>query len=184
MSSRKNKPVPDGRDLIALFEAATANAGSLLADAECLMGAGSAARAHALAVLAEEELGKAKLCLVALVRPAGAGVEPQEFWKEFYGHSGKLLRELSTQGVLNGTVSSVPEFVGSLLGESRSVHGRKLRGLYVDYEDGVVLVPGDIGGDEDADMLYREIARVVEGDPEHVLGAVHEWWGAFRPPEA
>jgi AbiV family abortive infection protein len=149
VSSRNgNRPVPDGEHLLALFEAAASNARDLLADAECLMGAESFARAHALAVFAEEELGKAKLCLVAGVRPTGARVDPKEFWKEFYSHEGKLLRELSTQGLLDEEVSSVEEFIGSLPAESGSVHRRKVRGLYVDYQDGVILVPGEVGRSE------------------------------------
>ena len=91
------------------------------------------------------------LCLLALFLSPGAGVDPKEFWGQFYDHPRKLRRELGAQVLLREKVPSVAEFVkfaGGVPGESKSVHERKLRGLYVDYEDGVVLVPGDIGRDE------------------------------------
>jgi hypothetical protein len=57
-SENKSRSVPLREDLIGLFEAAAVNARSLVAHAEVLMGAGSIARAHALAVFAAEELGR------------------------------------------------------------------------------------------------------------------------------
>ena len=66
------------------------------------MDVGSAPRAHALAVVAAEELGKAVLCVIASAVPGGA--DPKAFWGEFYTHETKLLRELGVQDVLGTQV--------------------------------------------------------------------------------
>jgi AbiV family abortive infection protein len=55
------RPIPPRDDLLALFQAAKTNAGDLISDAELLADVGRFPRAHALATLAHDEIGKAQL---------------------------------------------------------------------------------------------------------------------------
>jgi AbiV family abortive infection protein len=162
-------PVPSREDLVRLFVDAVSNARALLADAECLMGTGSFPRACALATFAAEELGKGNLCMVVLSVPGDVSIDRKAFWREFYSHEGKLLRELSVQGLLlEGDVSSVLDAVGLLPGVSAAAHRRKVRGLYVGYEHGAILRPGDITQQE-ARQVIDDVRRSLA-----VLDAVLE----------
>ena len=64
--ARQPFPIPSPGQLRQLADASQANAVSLAADARLLLDAGRFPRAHALATLALEELGKRTLCLEML----------------------------------------------------------------------------------------------------------------------
>ena len=67
---------------------------------------------------------------------------PRAFWEQFGSHTGKLSHAESAALVGSGQViSSAAVFNGRVHEASRTSHNRKLRGLYVDYADGLVLVP-------------------------------------------
>ena len=138
---RAARSVPPTDDLVALFQAARSNARDLLADAERLAQCGSFPRAHALATLACEELGKGYLCLAATL----PDVTPEDFWRTFYSHTGKLRRTHWIVAFGQGdSAVTWREFERSVSGDSGSSHAVKLRGLYVDYRRGRVLRPTDI----------------------------------------
>ena len=136
------RPIPPRDDLLALVQAAKVNAGDLISDAELLADAGRFPRAHALATLAHEEIGKAQLCLLALMLPE---IRPEEFWDAFISHTGKLAR-VTAFGKLTSpeSIGPVAEYVKIVKGQSSSAHRQKLRGLYVDYKRGRVLPPSQV----------------------------------------
>ena len=80
-------PIPSRDDLLALFQAAVANAEGLLGDAELLVEFGRFPRAHALATPSWEELSKGQLCLLAAVF---RDLSPEDFWTRFRDHESKL----------------------------------------------------------------------------------------------
>lgn len=135
-------PIPPRDDLLALFSATEENAFALITDAETLVEAGRFPRAHALATLALEELGKGHLCLLAVVWPE---MPPEEFWDDFRDHKGKLARAYDFDAFRR------PEPYGTMTQHeskkkkfSSSGQSRKLSGLYVDYRRGKILRPSQI----------------------------------------
>jgi hypothetical protein len=120
-------PMPSANQLRLLAAAAEGNAADLAADARLLLEAGRYARAHALATLALEELGKRTLCLEAL---AGK-LDENGFRKAWSSHLDKL-------------ESSYLEAILS----ANSAQRLKMRGLYVDANpidaDGAPLTPSDV----------------------------------------
>jgi AbiV family abortive infection protein len=136
------RPIPPRDDLLALFQAAKANAGDLISDAELLADVGRFPRAHALATLAHEEIGKAQLCLLAVMLPE---ITPEEFWDAFKSHMGKLIRVTGFGRMTSAEpIGPVAEYAKIVKGQSSSAHTRKLRGLYVDYKSGRVLLPSQV----------------------------------------
>jgi AbiV family abortive infection protein len=136
------RPIPSRDDLLALFQAAKANARDLISDAELLADAGRFPRAHALATLAHEEIGKAQLCLLAVMLPEST---PEEFWDAFTSHTGKLMRVIGFGRLTSAEpIGPIAEYARTVQGESSSAHARKMRGLYVDYENERILLPSQI----------------------------------------
>lgn len=166
------RPIPEFDELVMLIQASLRNAGELLADARMLLAADRAPRAHALATLAFEEIGKAFICILA-VAPAPAplfGIRSEgDFWKAWNSHTDKLAW---ARGFLSLLIQepSVPvaDTVTRLADTSLADHLRKMRGLYVDYTDGSVLVPSDITGAEAAELA---------SDVQAVLDIATSVWG-------
>ena len=149
-------PVPPPEDLLRLAEAALANAGDLLADARLLAEAGSFPRAHALATLACEELGKAEHCICFTWLPC----TPKIFWDGFVNHTKKLYSAQGHLALKTGEpIGSNHLFNERVHHESRSAHGRKMRGLYVDYSDGALQLPGEITEQETRQRI--DVAQMV-----------------------
>jgi AbiV family abortive infection protein len=140
------RPIPPRDDLLALLQAAKANAEDLISDAELLADAGRFPRAHALATLAHEEIGKAQLCLLAVMLPE---ITHEEFWAAFKSHTGKLIR-VTGFGRLSSAepIGPIAAYAKIVKGQSSSAHTRKLRGLYVDYKGGRVLLPRQVNEKE------------------------------------
>lgn len=87
----QNDDLPDDQTLRDFAEACLANAEALRSDATLLLAAERFARAHAVAVLALEEAGKAVICWKTMQsRAAGDACSFRDFDKKIRQHSGKL----------------------------------------------------------------------------------------------
>jgi AbiV family abortive infection protein len=138
----KRGPTPSDDELLELFEASRENASDLLADARTLAEAGSWPRAHALATLAFEELAKSHLCIVTFVL---GGEDAEPFRKAFQEHASKLMYALAFDGLSQyDAVDGVREFGARAKSEALRTHQRRLRGMYVDYENGQVQRPSQV----------------------------------------
>lgn len=132
---------PPQDDLLKLAEAALSNAMDLLADARLLAEAGRFPRAHALATLACEELGKSRQCLSNIWLPR----HPKAFWEAFTSHTRKLSHVQADAVLGSGESARSPRALRLHVWQvTRAAHQRKLRGLYVGYEDGKPRLPGEI----------------------------------------
>ncbi len=154
------RSIPPRADLAKLTQAALFNARDLLSDARALAAAGSADRAHALAVLAFEEVGKANLCTLALGVPGF--FTAADFWQAFTSHETKLrwsrgYLELMVRGV-PGPVAEAYERLAAIC---KSDHVRKMGGLYVDYDGGRIAVPGAVDP-ADADAMISDVQAVLD----------------------
>ncbi len=150
------RPLPDFDDLVTLIQACVRNAEDLLADARQLLEADRAPRAHALATLAFEEIGKAFICVLALIpgptRFFGLKSEG-DFWKAWNSHLDKLAWARSYLSMLaQDPAAPIAEIVCRLAAITDADHLRKMRGLYVDYSDGTVLLPTDVTAGEAAEL--------------------------------
>lgn len=149
-------PLPNSHELAALAHAAFASSQRLLANAELLLDNGNWPTAHALATLALEEVGKAFLCIFASTNP-----EPfrAEFWTAFKSHAVKiqmayvLLAPLAATDEMRARpfFQAIEEFGQA----AKADHTRKMRGLYVDYDDGTILDPSDITEPDARSMVTR-----------------------------
>ena len=153
-------PVPPRHDLLRLARAALSNAADLLADARLLAEAARFPRAHALATLACEELGKEQQCLSTVWLPLPI---PKVFWARFYNHKEKLVHAQSEAALESGSIGSGQLFNEHVRRESRSAHERKLRGLFVDYADGALQLPSDVTEPETWQLIDRA-QRVLDRD--------------------
>lgn len=136
-------PLPPRDDLLALFRAALANARGLLDEAKILYGAQRWPRAHVLATLAHEELGKAHACLLAVMLPGDFTRE--EFWGTFEHHERKLRRVHGFAELMRPeSLQSVEERARRVLDSSAAAHDLRLRGLFVGYRNGRILLPDTI----------------------------------------
>lgn len=136
-------PVPPHSDLLGLFQAALANSKGLLRDAQLLADAASFPRAFALAILSWEELSKAHLCLLAALLDE---MTPEDFWKGFRDHAGKLNRAHAFADFMQpAPLGPVAEHAKKVTARSKSTDKQKHRGLYVDYRGGKILLPSQIG---------------------------------------
>ena len=113
--------MPTAGQIRQLAQAAAQNAVDLAADARFLLDAGRFPRAHALATLALEELGKMELCQVVLE----GKLDENDFRQEWSNHLWKLDRSRSL-AILS---ASTPARVFATADDDFAM---KLRGLYVD----------------------------------------------------
>jgi AbiV family abortive infection protein len=154
------RSLPPRDDLVRLIQASMFNARDLLADARVLLDGGSAPRAHALATLALEEVGKANLCILVVMPPGLLSVDG--FWDSWRSHTDKLLWARGLLDVIiREPAGALQQILSRLEDASRSDHVRKMRGLYVDYDRGEVLVPGAIG-DEEARQLMDDVQATLD----------------------
>jgi AbiV family abortive infection protein len=149
--TRSTPPIPSREDLLTLAQAALCNTEELLADARLLAEAGRFPRAHALATLACEELGKEQACIRASWKPI---TKPNRFWNDFSSHTQKLWYA-QTLALLESVepIGAVDIFNRHVREGSWSAHVRKLRGLYVGYVNGEVQVPGEITEHETRQLI-------------------------------
>ena len=158
------RPVPPLDDLITLIQASLRNSASLLDDARLLLGSGRAPRAHALATLALEEIGKAFLCMLALLPMPIAfyGVKSgDDFWAAWREHTDKLAWALGfREFLLLEPPGPAEQAFNRLRAAVSDGHLRKLRGFYVDY-DGQVLEPGEISPAE-AEQIIADTRLLLD----------------------
>ena len=148
---RDKHPLPPRDDLAGLARASIRNAGDLLDDARFLLAAGRVPRAHALAILALEEAGKANLCVSALMPQPEPFYNPKggDFWTAWYSHRDKLMWALGFLGlIVREPARSATEEVVRSIGEANDGDRRKQDGLYVDYRGGKILAPAEIDAAE------------------------------------
>jgi AbiV family abortive infection protein len=166
------RPIPPMDDLLALIQASLRNATALLADARSLLDSGGAPRAHALATLALEEIGKSCLCILALVPVPESAViygmkSKGDFWAAWRDHTDKLEWALGFMGLLLNDSGPAAQAVARIHAAAQSGHLRKLRGFYVDYDGHTVLEPTAIS---EAD------AQQIITDAETLLNVVAAAW--------
>lgn len=141
--------------------AASANARRLLTDAETLLSAGSCPTAYSLAVLAFEEIGKSWLCTNALLAPDSLrAVIP--FGELMGRHSNKLQAArmiMPMLALVKGEPDSGAEAFAAVIAPMEDVAQQdnlaKQRGIYVDYDDGAIWNPSQVGCDEARDIVAR-----------------------------
>jgi AbiV family abortive infection protein len=116
------RPLPPRDDLVRLIQASAFNARDLLADARVLSDAGSSPRAHALATLAFEEVGKANLCILVIMPPGF--ISAAEFWDSWLSHSHKLrwarLAQSRPHAAAGGGWLHVGDHLGLMLRQCRA----------------------------------------------------------------
>lgn len=174
--------------LVAVQRAAAANAETLLLEAKLLLDIGRHARAHALAILAFEELGKHVMTVSALLRRDEPG-----FWKKysdrFSSHKEKLrLARLAVQMFGEGDEFEEPGFFHRLNQWVASDSLGKLRGLYVDVgDDGSILEPMSATTPAEAEQLIADVDLVMaaartmaRGNLDAAVGRAAEWGGLER----
>lgn len=137
------RPLPTLRQLLLVAHHAVDNSVKLLDDASLLLQHERWSRAHALAVLALEELGKAGLCVAALSYDEG---QAEDFWTDFKHHATKLVFAgalLTFLGEEHAT--AITEALEQLQVEAKDEHARKLHGLYVGLStSGALEHPDDV----------------------------------------
>lgn len=162
----ETRPMPPVGDLIALTQASLRNAVGLVEDARLLLSSGSASRAHALATLALEEVGKSCLCMLALV-PTPASMTQyglksgEDFWAAWREHTDKLMWALGVLDLLIRGSGSATQAFERIRAAASDGHPRKLRGLYVDYDGHNVLEPGAIT-DAEAEQVISDAQIVID----------------------
>lgn len=124
---------------IALIEAALANAHELLADSQLLLGGERWARAHALAVFAMEEIGKAWLAYQHLgFADKGATLQPSR------DHVAKLIaahqmESFVAQSIANRSIDMEVWFAEDHDYAAQDDFDERMAGVYVDLVDGAVV---------------------------------------------
>lgn len=148
----------DDERLAELAVAVRANAGDMIADARFMLDARRFARAHALAVLGLEEVGKVGLCLGALF---GTFTLKQvlESWDR---HVDKLTQSHLLAFLYAPSYPVTSNVVERLDAAIRSDAALRLRGLYVDPTRNGTAGPGDISAAQATDIVVlAEEIRVV-----------------------
>ncbi|GHH42100.1 AbiV family abortive infection protein [Lentzea cavernae] len=143
-----------------LAREALLNAASLVSDAELLLADRRWPRAHALGVLALEEIGKMILTGGAATTEA---LEAKEFWSSFRHHATKLGNARALLAVLAADVSPATfSAIDQAMREAPEGHQRKMSGLYVDLaEDGSIQRPDDVTEAECLSVLEGARALLV-----------------------
>jgi len=160
MPQQPKRAMPPVEDLVEIIRAAAANADTLADDAAFLARAGRFPRAHSLAVLAVEEVGKAMLCVVATFPTAEM---EQGFWTEYRKHTSKLAYAHVASTALFGGDGPAVEQIATAAALVDSDAATKLSGLCVDYsDDGRVLTPADLVTEEDALTAIRAARTLVD----------------------
>jgi AbiV family abortive infection protein len=147
--------VPPPADLMKLASRCSFNARQLLCAAKAELSAGRASFAHALASLSLEEIGKAALCGgclrgLCLAEP----IDAKEFWDVWHSHRSKLKIAVFFLNVIGKKAPGTFKEIEALADvNADDIHSRKLRGLYVDYRDGVIYEPTDISLTEAKELV-------------------------------
>jgi AbiV family abortive infection protein len=157
-----NTTIPGADALGGFAKVAAETARSHLRAAKWLLDGKFWGQARSLAVIAFEEIGKAWMCVMAML-------SPDELRQEFpiadlkWDHVGKLSAAHSLHAFLAfvrgdaGAPPSMAEAVADLDALSRRDNTAKQGGLYADYANGAVCSPADISEEQ-----ARAMVAVVE----------------------
>jgi len=150
--------VLDDEKLCELAVAARLNALNLLTDSSVLLEAHRYGRAHALAVLALEELGKVTLCLEGLF----GSMSNRQVLAAWGNHFEKLMRGHQL-ALLYADYYPAKDVVDRLREAVRSDAAVKLQGFYVDPTPSGISRPSTVSHDEAAGLveLVRDVLTVV-----------------------
>lgn len=151
LMARLQFPMPAAGQLRQLAQAAAQNASDLAADARLLLDAGRFPRAHALATLALEELGKPELCHAVL---AGE-LDAKGFREEWSNHLWKLDRS-RILAILSAPTEA------RVFATADDDCATKFRGLYVDVNASDPSGPPRTPYSEVTPALAREIVETAE----------------------
>ncbi|MFF8692407.1 AbiV family abortive infection protein [Streptomyces sp. NPDC015144] len=167
----KKKAAPDDLRLIEIMYRAADHAERHLRAAQTLLDAGEWPDSFVLATLGFEELGKAHLCLGALMAPDGERPKAlREFEKNFTNHVKKL--ELAHFFLIAAISDAPPPAAARLFSHVKSLasgsNDTKFRGLYVDYLDDELLLP-TVVGEEDARWMVQNVRQLHQGMKRYVL---------------
>lgn len=161
----------DAGDLAA---ACFTNAQSLLRDAQVLFDSGRHSSAAAWGILAAEEYGKALLCCYAITLRGDDETSWRTFWNQWRSHPMKL--ELAAGRLVDVVMSGLPaeegddvwhQAYGQLAEHVRRINRGKQAAIYVDWQDGSVVVP----------FVAEYEVRLLLDQIETVLGVDHRFWG-------
>jgi AbiV family abortive infection protein len=99
--------------------------------------------------------GKAQLCLLAAALGQLPGeMTPKDFWTGFSSHAQKLARIHGVAALTQDEpLNPLAEQLEIILADTRSASEQKLRALYVDYEDGQIRLPSDVGESAAAEAI-------------------------------
>lgn len=162
------RALPPKDDIVDLVRASLFNARDLLEEARILLESDRAPRAHALATLAFEEIGKANLCVLALVPTEN--ISAREFWSSWRSHEKKLTQAHGLlKMIVTESASSLTKAYAQLDSAASSDHLRKMRGFYVDYSDEGVALPAAVTAGE-----ARQLIDAVQ----LTLNFLMESWGS------
>ncbi len=153
--------IPSPAQFAEATVAAYENAARLLADAELLLAAGRHPTAHALAVIALEEIGKHVMFASANIRARADKSYARRYRKRLGDHADKSRNALLLAGLTARTPADI-ELIDHLDKAVESEQFAKLRGLYVDLaNDGNLVGPNAISP-EAAEQTVRRVRRLVE----------------------
>jgi len=185
-SSAMSKAVPDLDAIGDLAITAAKNSRRLLHDAELLLSRGRWPTAHAIAVLAFEEAGKAWLCVVAMLMPDDARDE-FPFGDLDWDHRWKLGAAHGMAAMLafiradSNAPPAIMRAADELEALARQDNEAKKRGFYADCADGVVWDPAGVSK-SDAARTVAAVSDVLDhggvlADPKFIT------WLAAMPEE-
>jgi AbiV family abortive infection protein len=157
----KRADLPDDLHLIQAITAAVGSAQDKHRAAATLVAAGGPwPSVYTLAALGFEELGKANLCLSAIMMrdSPDAGESVSDFWDAFNGPKAHRAKNEFAHFLLRMFGNSMPlpvyeQMIREVSEAAEATNDRKFRALYVDFaEDDVVLRPTDVTEDEAREM--------------------------------
>lgn len=138
------------------------NALRLIGDAEALVANSRWPGAHGLATLALEEFGKHIICVSAIGRVAHDPDYAARFRRRFRDHTDKLRSGiLHLESLLARDIEGVADAFLEFDDLAKSAHVRRLRGLYVDFDDGHVLIPAEEITENEAAELVRRVGIFI-----------------------
>jgi AbiV family abortive infection protein len=185
MCMSKGSAVPDVGMLGDFAKASADTARSHLKAAQCLLHGEFWGPAHAIAVIAFEEIGKAWLSTIAML-------SPNELREEFpFGdlernHQVKLSAARSVRALLTvvrggeGAPRDVAEALADLEVLAREDNQAKQRGLYTDYVDGTIRRPDDIT-EEPARAMVAAVEDVLD-NAGPLIGLMTAMWAKDNVP--
>jgi AbiV family abortive infection protein len=154
-------PLPEPKVLGEFAVVAAANSRRLLTDAENLLARGGWGTAYSLAVLAFEEAGKSWLCLIGLIMP-GELKAAFPFGELVSSHLYKLQAARMIAPMLafimggpDAAMTGFMEAIEALDDLAREDNRAKQRGIYADFQEGMIWDPARVKRGQARDMVAK-----------------------------